>query len=173
MLCLKDGKRRAYVSVSSFLRIQRRPSEKNGTFLVSNLCHIEGFRVTARSQDVNRKMRRHIHIIILLSRVFCFSSFSPKKFFRLLFLTMILTELIHKDKHTHTHVDVYRELLKYWKKYEIIKILDVWYWFLLIFHYEAGVWVKFSVFCQCVFFFFLLQGMGQKMREKYFNFLCS
>ena len=39
---------------------------------------------------------------------------------------------------TYTHVVFIERFTNIGKKYEIIKILDVWYWFLLIFHYETA-----------------------------------
>lgn len=44
----------------------------------------------------------------------------------------------------YTHTSLIERFTNIGKKYEIIKILDVWYWFLLIFHYE-GPWVGWGV----------------------------
>lgn len=111
--------------------------------LVSNLCHIEGFRVT--TEETSR---------IIIST---FKSFRCALRRRFSFFTDndSDTEINEKRRRsfscvrtstTHTHCPVaHRALHKYWKKYEIIKILDGWYWFLLIFHYkeqegEAAWW---------------------------------
>lgn len=44
------------------------------------------------------------------------------------------------NTHSHTQAGMLfiERFTNIGKKYEIIKILDVWYWFLLIFHYEVG-----------------------------------
>lgn len=63
--------------------------EENGNFLVSNLCHIEGFCVTTERLERKKERWDNIHIIIFESslspRETKFSSFLP------FFLTMILT----------------------------------------------------------------------------------
>lgn len=138
----------------------------------------------------------NIHIII--SRVFLHLG-GPKKNF-LPFVFFLLdndsdteikgkvnffphTTTLKQLTHTHACLPFIERFTNIGKKYEIIKILDVWYWFLLIFHYESkrgregSRWAKssggiFPIFFASAYIFLLpYKNRGERQwSEKYFNF---
>lgn len=129
--------------------------------------------VSQTESEEERKMRRHSHHNLERSR----SSDAPR---RNIFFLSSWQWFWHWNKRksefsvcdpqtlarTYTHVVSIERFTNIGKKYEIIKILDVWYWFLLIFHYEtekereSGVgepmgWNVSSFFASAYIFLFL------------------
>lgn len=114
--------------------------------------------------EKERKMRRHSHHNLERSR----SSDAPR---RNIFFLSSWQWFWHWNKRksefsvcdpqtlarTYTHVVSIERFTNIGKKYEIIKILDVWYWFLLIFHYETekreGKWCGRADGAECFQFF--------------------
>lgn len=190
MLYLKDGREDVRMWVFG---VQWGPScRKMETFLVSNLCHIEGFCVTAERLE-EEKDETHSHHNSTSRVLGCvpgerksssFSSFSDND---------SDTEIDGKanfpvcdpQTNTRTHTSaVHRALHKYWKKIWNNKNIRC---LILISSYfslrratggsEQRVvgGILFPFFCQCVYFSFCrrIKSWGERWNERYFNFLCS